>query len=37
MMKESGGVEPLAPILLALLLAIAPFSHLFGSSKKIGA
>jgi hypothetical protein len=36
-MKESDGVEPLAPILLALLLAIDPFPHLFGSFKKIGA
>jgi len=37
MMEESGGVEPLASILLAVLLAIDPFSHLFGSLKKIGA
>jgi hypothetical protein len=37
MVEESGGVEPLASVLLALLLAIDPFSHLFGSFKKIGA
>jgi hypothetical protein len=35
--EEGDGVESLAPILLAVLLAIDPFSHLFGSFKKIGA
>jgi hypothetical protein len=28
--EESGGVEPLAFILLAVLLALDPFSHHFG-------
>jgi hypothetical protein len=35
--EESDGVESLAPILLAVLLAIDPFSHLLDSFLKIGA
>jgi hypothetical protein len=35
-MEESDGVPITCPNLLAVLLAMAPFSHLFGAFKKVG-